>query len=78
MCRKMQVERFKVAERALRPHEPQLHQRTGRIVDKDEQGASGATVKQGSANVAVGVTDCACDRQKDLSGRLGQIFGCCL
>lgn len=44
MRRQIQIQRLEVAERALRRHKPQLHQSAGRIVDKDEQGASGTTI----------------------------------
>ena len=38
MRRKIQIERFKVTERALRRHKQQLHQRTVRTCDKDKDG----------------------------------------
>jgi hypothetical protein len=40
MCCQIQIERLKVTECALRRHKPQLHQRTGRIVNEHKQGAS--------------------------------------
>lgn len=39
VLKQIALQGFKVAERVLRRHEPQFHQRAGRVVDEDEQGA---------------------------------------
>lgn len=44
MRSQIQIERFKVAERAFRLNKPQLNQRTGRIIDEDEQSARIASI----------------------------------
>ena len=38
MCEQIAFQRFEIAERALRLHEPQFHERAGGVIDEDEQG----------------------------------------